>query len=258
MASKRLSKDETEQLIELVRQKPYLYDVTDPDHADATKVANAWQAITEKMGLQDKGYSLKEKWKNLRDYYIRKRREQKGKSGDGAKQKVKWPFFELMQFLNDYAVENSQTDSNVDEVPITKEDEQDLSTYDADTQREVERTIGETFPKWASGKDAPIATPPIRSRIYRNELEIGVDQSHESTIESQEASDDDRSTNQLSQTSRQNERASMPAVKNLPRQERKVKRRSNTDDPLDEEIKQLIRERKQDRKELIGMSNGCK
>ena len=38
MASKRLSKDETEQLIELVRQKPYLHDVTDPNHADATKV----------------------------------------------------------------------------------------------------------------------------------------------------------------------------------------------------------------------------
>lgn len=51
----RLSREQTEELIELVRQKPYLYDVTDPDHADATMIANTWLAITEKMGLKDKG-----------------------------------------------------------------------------------------------------------------------------------------------------------------------------------------------------------
>ena len=27
----------------------------DPDHADSTMVANAWMAITEKMGLKDGG-----------------------------------------------------------------------------------------------------------------------------------------------------------------------------------------------------------
>ena len=51
----RLSREQTEELIELVRQKPYLYDVTDPDHADATMIANTWLAITRKMGLNDKG-----------------------------------------------------------------------------------------------------------------------------------------------------------------------------------------------------------
>ena len=52
MAPKRLSREQTEQLIELVRERPYLYDVRDPDHADSTMVANAWMAITEKMGLK--------------------------------------------------------------------------------------------------------------------------------------------------------------------------------------------------------------
>ena len=55
MAPKRLSREQTEQLIELVRERPYLYDVRDPDHADSTMVANAWMAITEKMGLKDGG-----------------------------------------------------------------------------------------------------------------------------------------------------------------------------------------------------------
>ena len=55
MAPKRLSREQTQQLIEYVRERPYLYDVRDPDHADATMVANAWKAITEKMGLKDGG-----------------------------------------------------------------------------------------------------------------------------------------------------------------------------------------------------------
>ena len=56
MAPKWLSREQTERLIELVRDRPYLYDVRDPDHADSTiMVANAWMAITEKMGLKNGG-----------------------------------------------------------------------------------------------------------------------------------------------------------------------------------------------------------
>ena len=51
MAPKRLSREQ----IELVRERRCLYDVRDPDHADSTIVANAWMAITEKMGLKDGG-----------------------------------------------------------------------------------------------------------------------------------------------------------------------------------------------------------
>ena len=56
MAPKWLSREQTEQLIELVRERPYLYDVRDPDHAD-TMVANVqmrgWHS--EKMGLKNGG-----------------------------------------------------------------------------------------------------------------------------------------------------------------------------------------------------------
>lgn len=55
MAGKRLSKEQTEYLIDLVREKPYLYDVRDSRHCDSTLVANTWRGITEKMGLQEKG-----------------------------------------------------------------------------------------------------------------------------------------------------------------------------------------------------------
>ena len=55
MAPKWLSREQTEQLIELVQERPYLYDVRDPDHADSTMVANAWMALTEKMGLKNGG-----------------------------------------------------------------------------------------------------------------------------------------------------------------------------------------------------------
>ena len=56
MAPKQLSREQMEQLVELVRERPYLYDVRDPDHADSTiMVANAWMPITEKMGLKNGG-----------------------------------------------------------------------------------------------------------------------------------------------------------------------------------------------------------
>ena len=42
-------------MIELIRERPYLYDTHDPDHANSTMVANAWMALTEKMGLKNGG-----------------------------------------------------------------------------------------------------------------------------------------------------------------------------------------------------------
>ena len=51
--TKRLSKDQTELLIVLVRERRYIYDVRGPGHMDATSISNAWRAIAEKMGLEE-------------------------------------------------------------------------------------------------------------------------------------------------------------------------------------------------------------
>ena len=38
--------------------------------------------------------------KSLHTYYLQLKRQNKGKSGDAAKKKVKWPFFESLQFMD--------------------------------------------------------------------------------------------------------------------------------------------------------------
>ena len=58
MAKKRLLREQTENLFELVRQKTFIYDTRDLDHADAPRIANAWMAITEKMSLKKIRFQL--------------------------------------------------------------------------------------------------------------------------------------------------------------------------------------------------------
>ena len=41
--AKKLSREQTEKLIEFVREKPYLYDLKDPGHLDAVRSANAFE-----------------------------------------------------------------------------------------------------------------------------------------------------------------------------------------------------------------------
>ena len=39
---------------------------------------------------------------------MKKRRLNKGKSGDGGMAKEKWPYYEMLSFLNDYSGENTE------------------------------------------------------------------------------------------------------------------------------------------------------
>ena len=46
---------------------------------------------------------LSQKWKNLRDYYVSKKKENKKPSGAAAERKTKWKFYDIMDaFLAPY------------------------------------------------------------------------------------------------------------------------------------------------------------
>ena len=44
----------------------------------------------------------KKKWKNLRDTYIKKKKENKGRSGDPATKSKEWKYEKIMDFLDPY------------------------------------------------------------------------------------------------------------------------------------------------------------
>jgi hypothetical protein len=45
-----LKSEEVERFVELVRQRPLIYDCSRDDHMDNVKIENTWRFIAEKMG----------------------------------------------------------------------------------------------------------------------------------------------------------------------------------------------------------------
>ncbi|GFO09734.1 transcription factor adf-1 [Plakobranchus ocellatus] len=62
----------------------------------------------------------KVKWQSLRDYFLRKRRENAKKSGQAASTKRQWYLYERMSFLNPF-VAARESSGNLDSVPIADE-----------------------------------------------------------------------------------------------------------------------------------------
>ena len=57
--------------------------------------------------LKLSGSYWKKKWRNLRDMYVKKRREIRStKSGQAAERAKKWQFLEIMSFLDRYVEES--------------------------------------------------------------------------------------------------------------------------------------------------------
>ncbi|GFO40553.1 hypothetical protein PoB_006705800 [Plakobranchus ocellatus] len=62
----------------------------------------------------------KVKWQSLRDYFLRKRRENTKKSGQAASTKRPWYLYERMSFFNPF-VAARESSGNLDSVPIADE-----------------------------------------------------------------------------------------------------------------------------------------
>ncbi|ROL42984.1 Transcription factor Adf-1 [Anabarilius grahami] len=78
---------------------PVLFDKTNKNYKDNDLKDNVWRSIANQLGYQD-FEDAKKLWKNLRDTYVRKRREEKEtKSGQAGKQRKRWKYMECMSFL---------------------------------------------------------------------------------------------------------------------------------------------------------------
>ncbi|XP_077522940.1 uncharacterized protein LOC144133643 [Amblyomma americanum] len=90
-----------ELLINAVREHRFLYDKYSRDFKNRSKKDFAWEEIGQLFGLTRT--QVEQKFKNLRDIYMRKKQEikNKQKSGAGAADipTIKWPHFESMMAL---------------------------------------------------------------------------------------------------------------------------------------------------------------
>ena len=91
---------ETETLVELVRDKPHLYDPSDSDYKNNFAKDNSWREIAEKLNAPVD--QAKKKWKNIRDTYVKSRTKlSKTTSGSAATSQSKWIYYDILDFLSD-------------------------------------------------------------------------------------------------------------------------------------------------------------
>ncbi|XP_074042015.1 uncharacterized protein [Leptinotarsa decemlineata] len=104
----------TEELIESVRVKPILYDLTNSEYKNIKKKDKIWDEIAESFeGVT--GEEIKKKWKNLRDSYSKYLRTEKTTTGQETKildRYKTWPWAQQMEFLRP-SLAFAKTHSNV-------------------------------------------------------------------------------------------------------------------------------------------------
>ncbi|ROT71065.1 Transcription factor Adf-1 [Penaeus vannamei] len=88
-------------LIEHVRQYPHLYDTRHKDYKDLRKCAVTWAEIARSLGCPEAWKACKERWRTLRDVYVRNKKSVMVGDKEG---RPRWRFFDQMQFLNSYII----------------------------------------------------------------------------------------------------------------------------------------------------------
>ncbi|XP_069363367.1 uncharacterized protein [Maniola hyperantus] len=93
---------DTAKLIEKVRLRNYLYDLSDTDYKNREKKADAWISIANEMGYES-GVYWSAKWKSLRDNYNKFKKTKQESTAASNKKYRNWPWADHMKFLDDFS-----------------------------------------------------------------------------------------------------------------------------------------------------------
>ncbi|XP_050689135.1 uncharacterized protein LOC126981728 isoform X2 [Eriocheir sinensis] len=89
-------------LISKVKEHPHLYDFNHRDYKDTQKCIQTWFNIAQELGIRPEKWSVcKERWRTLRDVYVRNRKCYL-MGGERARKRNKWKYFDEMNFLHPY------------------------------------------------------------------------------------------------------------------------------------------------------------
>uniref|UniRef100_A0A672RD65 MADF domain-containing protein n=1 Tax=Sinocyclocheilus grahami TaxID=75366 RepID=A0A672RD65_SINGR len=102
-----------EKFILAVSENPILYDTSLESYRDFNRKNEAWKRVSEIVGLSVD--ECRKKWRDLRNVYVRERREEKKiKSGAAATQKRPWRYYHIISFLLPF-VSSRPTSGNMEE-----------------------------------------------------------------------------------------------------------------------------------------------
>ncbi|XP_025195660.1 variant-silencing SET domain-containing protein-like [Melanaphis sacchari] len=110
-----------EMLIELVRERKCLYDMSEKNYSDHQLKENLWREIAST--LKEPVENCKKSWTNLRDAFRRAAKKSVTKSGQKSKNIKKWKYEDEMSFLRPHMKERDSI-SNIESM-VTDDDDSD-------------------------------------------------------------------------------------------------------------------------------------
>ncbi|XP_014260382.1 uncharacterized protein LOC106673010 isoform X1 [Cimex lectularius] len=139
-----------ELLIELVRERPVLYDLKDPKYLNADWKGRIWQEIGLKINVD--GSQCKSRWNNIRDNFKKSWGKRKTKSGQAAKKSKPYRFENQLQFLLEF-MEERETKGNIGLHPDSENGE-----FNDDNEEETRLTNNIVSPPQSSNQPS---SPPF-------------------------------------------------------------------------------------------------
>ncbi|CAL8361836.1 unnamed protein product [Arctogadus glacialis] len=138
-----------ERMIMAVFRRPVLWNMRIDIYRDKNKTNQAWKEIGEEFGLPEK--DCKKRWRDLRDRYVRERREasETTASGSAASNRRPWCHAGLMAFIDPFVASRMTTsnmpescengvDESVNESEIESVHESELEAFLAATNSSME------------------------------------------------------------------------------------------------------------------------
>ncbi|XP_046677575.1 uncharacterized protein LOC124365628 [Homalodisca vitripennis] len=120
---------EDSRLIELVREHPCLFNAKHHLYKDANVRDNVWSEIGMKMKLPAE--ECKNRWKNIRDTYMRRKRAKKLPTGSASSKKVrKWHLEDYLEFMNVVKCERETVTNTITQDDETKVDGQETENVE--------------------------------------------------------------------------------------------------------------------------------
>lgn len=102
------SSTDEERLIELIKSKEYMYNVSHSDYKDRLKKNKAWEEIAKTLSKSVE--DCKKKWKNIKDQFDRTKKKQPTGSGASSSQNKR---NESLSFLDVCPTSNIKYDMNM-------------------------------------------------------------------------------------------------------------------------------------------------
>ncbi|XP_050706892.1 uncharacterized protein LOC126992277 [Eriocheir sinensis] len=160
--------------IQCVQERPALWEKSAKDYSDKNKKEKAWLEIGEIMysdwhdldllGRDVKVKDMKDKWKNIRDSFVK--HEKQGKSGDPTAKNKKYIYADALSFLLQ-TLEKRKTSGNVEEEVDEEKHQEAVRNVEDDTEESHAASALSYVPQTKYRQRAKASITPFQNELLK-------------------------------------------------------------------------------------------